>query len=158
MPFADLDGHGVHRAAWPRSRFCLVTDGAGGVALDLTARLPAIEGDDGDGSLGGGDGAIGTAPAVPSSGARRGELAVLVNGAEVARFEVGPRWTRRRLEVGRDALRRGLNRIELAWPPLPPAGDAALAAARRRLETGLEASLHPVFGEVASLRATAAAR
>jgi hypothetical protein len=40
----------------------------------------------------------------------------------------------------------------------PPVGEQALDAARRRLAQGIEADLHPVFGEVFSLRVRAAAR
>ncbi len=54
----------------------------------------------------------------------------------------------------RGSLRRVINRVTLRWPALPAHGDQALENAIRRLENGVEADLHPVFGEVFSLVAT----
>ncbi|HEX9734267.1 MAG TPA: hypothetical protein VGG06_20030 [Thermoanaerobaculia bacterium] len=134
MATADLDGRATLRAPWPSSSFCLVHEGRGEVALELTARLPAIDGFD---------------------GSRTGEARVRVNGREAGRCRLGEGWTSQRLRV--PGCRRGLNRVTVEWPPLPPAGDAALEQAIRRLEIGREAEIHPVFGEIHSLRASTCA-
>jgi len=115
-----------HRSPWPESGFVLVTDAARDVALELTARLPDRE----------------------SAG---GRVTVTVNGRAAGELELASRWTKGRLTVPRRLLRRGLNRVVLRWPPPPAGGERALEAALRRLEEGLEADLHPVFGEVWSL-------
>lgn len=69
----------------------------------------------------------------------------------VGRAGLGESWSRTRLTVPAHLLRGGLDRLEIRWPELPPVGTEALEGARRRLELGIEADLHPVFGEVASL-------
>lgn len=132
MPSASLDGYATHRAPEPRSRFVFVKDGGSAAVLDLVVRLPTIDGWD---------------------GRRSGRLEVRVAGRCVERLEVGESWSRHRVNVPADLLRPGFQRVELHWPELPPAGDAALEAARRRLELGREATIHPIFGEVAELRA-----
>lgn len=127
MDAADLDRRGTLRAPWPSTSFCLVHDGSGDATLELTARLPAIAG---------------------FAGSRAGAARVLVNGREAGSCELGEGWTRRRLRVA--PCRRGWNRVDVEWPPLPPAGDAALEQTIRRLEMGREAEIHPVFGEIHS--------
>jgi len=47
--------------------------------------------------------------------------------------------------------------LTLLWPDLPPVDGDPLAAVIERLESGLTADLHPVFGEVFSLRIVPAA-
>jgi hypothetical protein len=124
---AALRAH--HRAPWPESAFVLVTDAMRGVALELTARL------------------------LEPGGARRGTVRVTVNGGAAGELEIASRWTKGTVAVPTRLLRPGVNRVALAWPPPPPGGERALEAAIRRLEEGLEADLHPVFGEVWSLLA-----
>ena len=132
MDFEDLARRATWRCPWPETSFALVVDGARDVGLELTARLPPIPG---------------------AEGTRRGRVEVRVNGVAVGGAEVSERWSRAAFRAGRELLRRGLNRVTLAWPMPPPVGEAALAAAVERLELGLEADLHPVFGEVFSLLA-----
>ncbi len=127
---ADLPERATYRAPWPESGFCLVTAGDRNFELRLSARLPPIPG---------------------WTGQRRGSVTVAVNGVRVGELTLSERWRRDVLRVGRRRLRRGINRVTLTWPPLPPAGTEALTEARRRLETGISADLHPVFGEVFSL-------
>jgi hypothetical protein len=134
MTFRDLPGRATYRAPWPESSFALVAGGSRPVELEATLRLPAIGG---------------------WEGRRAGVVELAVNGRSAGRLEVGERWSRRRVLVPPALLRRGLNRVTLAWPEPPPAGSEALAWAVRRLELGLEADLHPVFGEVFSLLARA---
>lgn len=130
MHLADLPERATYRSPWPESGFCLVTAGERNFELRLSARLPPIPG---------------------WNGTRRGSVTVTLNGVRVGEVELTERWRREVLRVGRRRLRRGINRVTLSWPPLPPAGTEAMTEARRRLETGIAADLHPVFGEVFSL-------
>jgi hypothetical protein len=128
-------GHTVcafYRARWPVSQFCLVADGIHGAHLQLTARLPRVE------------------------STRSGDVGVEVNGQMLGGTALSPRWSRTTFEISAGRLRRGFNRVTLGWPALPAEGDAALAQILGRLEQGLPTDLHPVFGEVAVLRATSA--
>jgi hypothetical protein len=68
-------------------------------------------------------------------------------------MDLGERWERGVIHLGAFQLRPGYNRITLLWPDLPEAGDFALAQIRDRLHAGLPTDLHPVFGELFSLRA-----
>ena len=132
MAPAGLTGRATYRSPWPRSSFCLVADGSSDVTLDLTVRLPAVEG---------------------AAEKRRGEVRVEVDRRTVGSVAAGETWRRESIRVPRAVLRPAIHRVTIVWPPLPACGDAALEAAVRRLENGVEADLHPVFGEVFSLRA-----
>lgn len=129
MDLEDLPRRGTWRSPWPVSSFCLVADGTRDVVLELTARLPE-----------GG----------------QGELQAAVNGVEVGTLPVGERWTRGSLQVPASALRAGLNRLTLRWPDPPPAEEDPFRTVLERLDLGLEADLHPVFGEVFALVETPA--
>lgn len=78
-----------------------------------------------------------------------GEIAVEVNGTPAGTFPLGERWTRGTLRV--PVARPGLNRLTLRWPDPPPVEGDPFGPAIERLEIGLAADLHPVFGEVFSL-------
>lgn len=137
MNFEDLSRRATYRSPWPESSFCLVTDAAGDVLLDLTARLPVPEG---------------------TWGSRRELVEVRVNGVPAGRLPLTAQWSRAEMRIERELLRAGLNRLTLRWPPPPPVGEAALRKAVERLELGLAADLHPVFGEVFSLMARPAGK
>jgi phenylpyruvate tautomerase PptA (4-oxalocrotonate tautomerase family) len=124
MDLEDLPRRGTWRSPWPVSSFCLVADGTEDVGLELTARLPE-----------GG----------------QGEIEAAVNGVRVGVFPVGERWTKESLRVPASALRAGLNRLTLRWPDPPPVEGDPFRTVLERLDLGLEADLHPVFGEVFSL-------
>ena len=124
-----LAGRAAYRSPWPESAFCLVCEAGEAIELTLTARLPAI----------------------PGAEPRRGEVAVEINRISLGTIDLAERWRRHTLRVEGSLLRRGLNRVTLRWPLPPPCGEAALEAALCRLEAGIEADLHPVFGEVFSL-------
>jgi hypothetical protein len=132
MEFEDLAHRAVYRAAWPESAFAVVVEERSDVELTVTARLPAFGG----------------AP-------RRGTVEVGVGGEAAARFEVSERWTREGLTIPLHRMRPGLNRLTLRWPEPPPDGEAARRRAVERLEVGIAADLHPVFGELFALRARA---
>jgi len=131
LPNRDLPGRSTLRSPWPVSTFSHLSGGEAPAELTITLRLPPIEG---------------------APGRRQGRVGLTVNGHQAGTVMVGESWSRHRLTVSPELLRRGLNRLELHWPELPPWGDAARATIRRRLEHGLAADLHPVFGEIAALR------
>jgi hypothetical protein len=119
------------RCPWPRTAFWLPVAGPGALTLRLTARLPAIPGVEVE---------------------RAGRVRLEVAGRAVGEVALAAGWSRSEVRLPAGALSPGLHRLTLHWPPPPPVGEAALEGARRRLELGVEADLHPVFGEVAALR------
>jgi hypothetical protein len=177
MSFEDLPQRGTHRSPWPEATYCLVCDGESDVGCELTLRLPAVPGADlagggemrepgrrahrrgtaggqaGAGSPAGPSHRVGASHRTPGARSRRANVGVLVNGVPVAAVAASGHWTRAAVRIGREHLHPGLNRLTLRWPAPPPHGEAALRAAVERLELGLTADLHPVFGEVFSLLA-----
>jgi antitoxin (DNA-binding transcriptional repressor) of toxin-antitoxin stability system len=125
----------IYRSPWPVSSFCLVADGVADVELDLTARLPQA----------------GRREQAGEGGQER--VTVAVNGRPVGTLAAGERWAREVFRVAGSALTAGLNKVTLHWPVVVADGEAALAQVIDRLEQGIAADLHPVFGEVFSLRA-----
>ena len=132
MAFEDLTQRATHRAPWPITRFCLICDATQALDLTLTARLPTVE----------------EMPLRPDEAVQ-----VIINGQSAGVVNVGPRWGNETLRLDRRMLIAGINEVALHWPMPPVDGEAALKAAIDRLEQGLEADIHPVFGEVFSLMA-----
>lgn len=130
MDFKDLPRRAFFRAAWPTTHFALPGRRSGPVRLCLTLRLPAIPG---------------------WSGKRAGKVLIKINDRPAGVAQAGALWTTHALNLPSALFTRSINRLSLDWPALPPCGDAALDGILRRLEQGLEADLHPVFGEVFSL-------
>jgi hypothetical protein len=146
MTLDDLARPALLRAAWPETSLCLICDARGDAGLEITARLPLPPS---------------TTPGEPyrksadrGSPRRQGTLRISVNGRAAASVKLHESWSRPAAILPRHLLRRGSNRLTLHWP-MPPAagGEAAIAAALSRLDEGIAADLHPVFGEVWSLRA-----
>jgi hypothetical protein len=131
MDLRDLPGRAFLRCPWPETGFWLPARAAAPAVIQLTARLPPIPG---------------------APGCRRGRAQLWINGGKAAEVPLAERWTRASLRLPAESLRPGLNRVTLRWPMPPPVGEQALQTARRRLAEGIEADLHPVFGEVFSLR------
>lgn len=127
MRFEDLAERATVRSPWPSTSFCLICDGERDVQIEPTLRLPAID------------------------GSRSGTVVFEINGVQIGAVDATERWSRKTLRIGRERLRLGLNRLTLRWPVPREDGGAALQAAIRRLEQGLAADLHPVFGEIFSL-------
>ena len=129
LRFEDIAERATLRSPWPETSFCLVVDDPREVELELTARAPARN---------------------------AGTVEVFLDGRPTGTLTVGERWTKSRLRLAVPS--EGLHRLTLRWPELPVSGGAdPLVAAIERLELGLPADLHPVFGEVWSLVATPAA-
>lgn len=78
----------------------------------------------------------------------QGQVEAAVNGILIGTFPVGERWTKGSL---RASIPSGLNRLTLRWPDPPPVEGDPFRPVIERLEIGLAADLHPVFGEVFSL-------
>lgn len=131
MSFEDLTSPAFLRSPWPETSFALLCEADREVEIELTLRLPPP----------------------PGADRRTGEVTLRLNGSTIGSVAAAERWTRSRSRLPRRALRLGLNRLTLAWPAPPPVDGDPLAAAAERLEIGLAADLHPVFGEVFSLRA-----
>jgi len=115
------------RSKWPVSHFCVVCDRPVSIRLQLTLRVPE--------------------PA--------GEIVLEMNGQLVARLAAAKGWTRCTAFAPPVHVRRGFNRLTLRWPPLTADGSAVILDVIDRLELGLAADLHPVFGEIARFRAVA---
>ncbi len=127
-----LPGRATLRSPWPSTSFCLVSEDKAAIELALCARLPGIDG---------------------LEERRQGRVGVRVNGQPLGSLSVGPSWGRHRFRIGPGRLRCGLNKLTLSWPAPHWPGEMALDAAVSRLERGLQADLHPVFGEVFQLQA-----
>jgi hypothetical protein len=119
-----------YAARTPRSHFALVVDSPAPLRLELSARIPVVE------------------------QPRAGEVCVLVEGRPAARLALTGAWQRHVIELPAGLLRRGINRLTLEWPALPAEGDAALRRIGRRLDQRVGVDIHPVFGEVMTLRAS----
>ena len=76
---------------------------------------------------------------------------MIVNGQLAGVVAVGPRWRKETLRLDRRVLTSGINKVSLHWPLSPVNDEAALEASIARLERGLEADVHPVFGEIFAL-------
>lgn len=122
-------GYGVYQAFWPASHFCFVSDSTRDAHLNITARAPAMAG--------------------ASTGAVN--ATVSVNGHLTATLPVAHSWRCHAFNVARESLRIGTNKLTVQWPNLSADGDAATRQIRERLEQGVPANLHPVFGELQSL-------
>jgi hypothetical protein len=129
MDFADLTRRATLRSPWPETSFCLICEGDRDVDLEITLRLPIA-----------------------------GPVRIAVNDRELGVIEVAERWTRRTFQIDHKNLRRGLNRLSLRWPLPATDGETAMRDAANRLELGIAADVHPVFGEVFSVVARPAAR
>ncbi len=126
MRFEDLAERATLRSPWPETSFSLVVDGPREIDLQLTARAPA---------------------------GNTGEVGVFLDGRPAGALHTGARWTRSRLRLSAELVSPGLHRLTLRWPDLPPSEGDPLLAAVARLELGLAAELHPIFGEVWALKA-----
>lgn len=123
MDLEDLPKRGTFRAPWPESSFCLIVDRPREVRIELTARLPFQE---------------------------EGEVTPVVNGTRLKPLYLDEEWRKNDFTVPAALLHPGLNRLTLEWP-LPEIDAEPFELEIERLEVGIAADLHPVFGEVFSL-------
>lgn len=132
MELRDVTRSAICRSPWPHSVFALPGRAGRAVELDVVLRLPRRDGDE---------------------RSRRRPVRILLNGRRLRTVPATGRWNRFKVRLDGRRLRRGLNRISFDWPLPEPGEPSGLAAAIERLERGIEADVHPVFGEIASLRA-----
>lgn len=123
----DLTGWTIYRAFWPVSRFCFVMDGAADVTLDFSARF--------------------VKPVAPES-----SVIILVNRKRVGEVGCELSWSRHEVVVDGRYTQRGLNELAVRWPFPTVKKEVVWQEIVARLEKGLEAHLHPVFGEIGRLR------
>lgn len=122
MDFADLTRRATLRSPWPETSFCLICAGDRDVEIEATLRVPVA-----------------------------GAVGIAVNDRELGTVEAAARWTRVGFRFDRKDLRRGLSRLSLRWPLPTTDGATAMREAADRLEIGVAADVHPVFGEVFSV-------
>jgi hypothetical protein len=138
MSFDDLTRPAMLRCPWPETSLCLICDGTRDVGLEITARLPLPPSP-----------TPGEPCGASAGGRRQRRLRLSVNGSQAAAVPLAESWNRREARLPRLLLRPGTNRLTFHWPAAPAApAAAAMAAALDRLEQGIAADLHPVFGEI----------
>lgn len=123
LPAAELDERPYYRAPWPTSSFCLLSNGRSPHHLHLTARLPLST----------------------------GTATLTLNHHPLQTIPLSTRWQHHTLTLPPHHLQPGFNHLQIRWPLPTTDGTAALQTAVHRLEQGLEADFHPVFGELFSL-------
>jgi hypothetical protein len=165
MTFDDRPRAATLRAPWPETTLCLVCDAERDAVLEITARLPLILSptpgesfppprEPREQRLPPSPPGSSTPSGLARTGAprrRRGLLRLSVDGRPAGAVPLREVWSRPVVCVPRHLLRRGRNRLTLHWPMPSTGGDVALAAALARLDEGIAADLHPVFGELYSL-------
>ena len=165
MSFEDLPSPATLRAPWPETSLCLICAAGRDATLEVTARLPLLlsptpgepfePAEDGPPPYGH---SLDASPPRGTSRAsfhhRRGIVRLSVNGHLAASLPLRESWSRSMIRVPGNLLRRGRNRLTVHWPFPTAPGDAAVAAALARLDEGIAADLHPVFGEMWSVVAS----
>lgn len=162
MSFEDLPRPATLRAPWPETSLCLICAAGSDATLEVTARLPLLLSPTPGQPFGpaeDGPPPHGNSPEAPpphGSGQaafrhRRGIVRVSVNGHLAAALPLRETWKRSMVRVPGNLLRQGRNRLTFHWPFPAVSGDAAVAAALARLDEGIAADLHPVFGEIYSV-------
>ncbi len=132
LDFEDLARRAFLRSPWPETGFALIASGETDLELEAVLRCPA--------SAGGATIKVGYRGPAEADSIELGELTASRS------------WSRGALRLPRQSLGRGLGRLVLSWPPLGTEGESAMGHPLDRLLRGLEADLHPVFGEISALR------
>ncbi len=143
----SLDQHAPAflRAVLPRTRLALVTDGRCGLELTVVARR-AEGAQSADGTT--------TVPGLLRISCWHPADGKNARGGPVGFMDLGHEWTRRTFQIPREFLRWGVHCVVLDWPT-PLAVEAVWTDTIDRLESGLDASLHPIWGELYSVRCRA---
>lgn len=132
LDYEDLARRAFLRSPWPETGFALIASGDADLEIRAVLRCPAAAA---------GGAVLGVSYCGPHCAPiTLGEMAI------------GRSWSRATLHVPRRAIRRGLSRLILSWPALGTEGESLMDLLQARLALGLEADLHPVFGEIFSLR------
>lgn len=131
MQVKHLTGQAFFRAAWPESSFAFLQVEKTALQVEITLRLPTIPG---------------------WEGKRMGKVLIKIDETPITKVGVNEKWTKVVLPIKPIQSPSFLLRLSITWPPLPPRGSEALEGAIKRLELGQFADLHPVFGEVFSLK------
>ncbi len=124
MTFDDLTERAFHRSPWPITCFALISKSA--AELEITLRLPYNDGD---------------------------RVEFCVGQRQVGSVSASSTWSTHRLTVSSEVLTSALNRFSIRWPMPSMDGDVAMAQMLERLDLGVDADPHPIFGEIASLKA-----
>ncbi len=132
LDFEDLARRAFLRSPWPETGFALIASGETDLELEAILRCPAA--------------ARGTTVKFGYRGPFDGE------SIELGELTARNSWCRGTLRLPRQSLGRGLGRLVLTWPQLGTEGESGMGPKLDRLLQGREADLHPVFGEVSSLR------
>jgi hypothetical protein len=167
MSFEGLPRPATLRSPWPETALCLICGGKDDVTLEITARLPLppsptpgepFRPEDGNrppaASPGGFEDPATRSRREPAAAQRHRTLRLFVNGSPAGTVPLRESWSRPLLRLPRHLLRPGRNRLTLHWPAPATPGGLALAAALARLDEGIAADLHPVFGELYSVVAS----
>jgi len=128
MPESGALRRAYLRFAWSEARFRFALSTPERLRIHLTVRAPDT-----------------THTSAPTA-------TVQINDEAVATLPLGRNWSRHTLELAVHQLQEGINRITLVWPDPDMDGGAALQRAIARLERDQDADIHPVFGEVGSVR------
>ena len=102
------------------------------VEIDLLARLPELP--------------------VATRERRRGEGIVRVDGEVVGQIGLSTSWSRYALRSRVSATASSFHRLDVEWPLPPAVEEEILDRLADFWELGLEAELHPLFGEIWSLQ------
>jgi hypothetical protein len=131
MEVADQTQMAYLRVPWPNISFAFLVTSSRNLRLSITARLPLYE-----------DIVKGW----------KGKMMVEVNGRSLTTTPLKQRWQQISLSVDHHFLQPGLNKLTVRWPALPPIGSEMIAKASTRLRQGLPATIHPIFGELYSIK------
>lgn len=131
MQVKHLPGQAFFRAVWPESSFTFLQVEKMALQVEITLRLPTIPG---------------------WEEKRRDKVLVKIDETPIAKVWVNEKWTKVVLAIESIPSSSCLKRLSLVWPPLPPSGNEAIEGCLSRLELGQFADLHPVFGEVFSIK------
>jgi len=124
MVLNDLPSRAFYRFPWPVTGFCLI--GRDALELEITLRLVHEN---------------------------SGQTAFSVNGKFLAMVETNAKWQTHRLVVPAYMMNQILNEITLHWPMPGIDGETGMERFTERLEMGWDADPHPIFGEIATLKA-----
>jgi hypothetical protein len=112
---------------WPSSYFSLVTDIAGDLDLKIVCRRL------GEGSI------------------TENFVNISINNNQIGSIPITRKWTRHHIDIPKNLIIPGFNRLSLEWPKLTQSEDLEIKNLTTRYSLGLKVNMFPVFGEVFSL-------